>query len=109
MSDNYTPYVVSGQHPFGVQTCLRCGAAILVSDHNAQAIHDEWHQKLDAKGLLARVLRDREGQSSPAEDVPQTEGEKDCPDCGGTGFSTRLVPSALPPCPTCSGTGKGKA
>ena len=41
--------------------------------------------------------------------VPQTEGEKDCPDCGGSGF----IPAPehewhdYRPCRSCSGTGKG--
>lgn len=59
--------------------------------------------------LVAKGLSDHRIVAEAIEREWGKEGEKACPDCGGTGFSTRLVPSALPPCLTCNGTGKGKA
>jgi hypothetical protein len=50
---NYSQYYafsVEGAR-IGLMTCLRCGAAIVISDDGGEKVHDEWHSRIDSQLL----------------------------------------------------------
>jgi hypothetical protein len=43
--DKYYTIIAAGVSPFGLMTCLRCGAAVIQDKADAVEIHNKWHAR----------------------------------------------------------------